>query len=47
MPNLSILFHPLNELLKAESKWKWTAACDVAFKEAKKLLTSAVVLLQC
>ena len=44
MPNLSMLFHPLNELLKAESKWKWTAACDVAFKEAKKLLASAPVL---
>ena len=44
MPNLSTLLHPLNELLKAESKWKWTAACDVAFKEAKKLLAFAPVL---
>ena len=44
MPNLSTLLHPLNELLKVESKWKWTAACNVAFKEAKKLLASAPVL---
>ena len=44
MPNLSTLLHPLNKLLKAESKWKWTAACDVVFKEAKKLLASAPVL---
>ena len=44
MPNLSTLLHPLNELLKADSKWNWTDACDVAFKEAKKLLASAPVL---
>ena len=44
MPNLSMLLHPLNKLFIAESKWKWTAACDVAFKEAKKLLASASVL---
>ena len=44
MPNLSRLLHPLNELLKADSKWNWTAACNVAFKEAKKLLASTPVL---
>ena len=44
MPNLSTLLHPLNELLKPDSKWNWTDACDIAFKEAKKLLASAPVL---
>ena len=44
MPNLSTLLHPLNELLKADSKWNWTDAFDIAFKEAKKLLASTPVL---
>ena len=44
MPNLSTLLHPLNKILKADCKWNWTDACDVAFKEAKKLLASTPVL---
>jgi len=38
------LLHPLNDLLKAGNKWKWSKKCDAAFEEAKKLLVSAPVL---
>ena len=36
--------HPLNDLLRNDKKWKWSAACDTAFQEAKKRLTDASVL---
>ena len=44
LPNLSTLLHPLNELLKAGQRWKWTPQCEQAFKEAKQRLTEAPVL---
>lgn len=44
MPKLSSLLHPMNELLKAGVRWKWSADCEKAFQKAKELLTSAPVL---
>ena len=44
IPNLSSLLHPLNELLKANSPWKWSQKCEDAFRQAKNKLTEAPVL---
>ena len=44
IPNLSSLLHPLNELLRHETPWKWSAAQDEAFKIAKEKITSPNVL---
>ena len=44
VPNLSTLLHPLNHLLKADVKWRWTPACAQAFSRAKAELASARVL---
>ncbi len=44
MPNLSSLLYPMNELLKAGVKWKWSADCEKVFQKAKELLTTAPVL---
>ena len=41
LPNL---LHPLNALLKTQSKWSWSPKCSDAFKAAKKLLLTAPVL---
>ena len=38
------LLHPLNALLKIQSKWSWSIKCSNAFKVAKKLLVTAPVL---
>ena len=42
--NLSSIIHPLNGLLHANQKWKWTDECTQAFEEAKRQLVSAHVL---
>ena len=44
IPNLATLLHPLNALLRADRKWKWSPECDKAFQFAKDQLTSAKVL---
>ena len=44
VPNLSTVLHPLNYLLKADVKWKWTKECSEAFSRAKEELASARVL---
>ena len=44
LPNLSSLLHPLNRLLKANARWKWSAECQEAFEQAKSQLVSAPVL---
>ena len=44
LPNLSSLLHPLNQLLKANARWKWSAECQEAFEQAKSQLVSAPVL---
>ena len=44
LPNLSSLLHPLNRLLKANARWKWSTECQEAFEQAKSQLVSAPVL---
>ena len=44
MQNLSTLLHPLNELLKNDTRWNWTEECEKAFEEAKQKLMEAKVL---
>ena len=44
IPNLSSLLHPLNELLKSNSPWRWTQKCEDAFRQAKNKLKEAPVL---
>jgi hypothetical protein len=36
---------PLTDLLQNDKKWCWTAACEQAFEELKRLFTSAPILL--
>ena len=38
------MLHPLDNLLKHDVKWKWTAECAAAFKLAKEGLASSQVL---
>ena len=40
IPNLATLLHPLNELLRKETAWKWSSAQDNAFQMAKQKITS-------
>ena len=35
IPNLSSLVHPLNTLLRAGTRWRWTKQCANAFELAK------------
>lgn len=42
--NLSTLIHPLNKLLRANSRWTWNSECSSAFVAAKAALTSYTVL---
>ena len=44
IPNMSTTLNPLNALLRKDTKWKWSAEAEKAFKQAKELLTSATVL---
>lgn len=44
IPNLSSILHPLNQLLKSQSSWKWSQACVKAFQQAKDKLADAPVL---
>ena len=44
IPNLATVLHPLNSLLRADTKWVWTKECGEAFNQAKLKLTSAEVL---
>ena len=44
IPNLATLLAPLNALLCQESSWKWSAACQTAFEDAKSALLSSTVL---
>ena len=38
--NLSSLIHPLNQLLRQTTPWKWTEECDTAFKAAKSRIVT-------
>lgn len=42
--NLSILLHPLHNLLRRDKKWKWGVKFENAFKQAKLALVSSQVL---
>jgi hypothetical protein len=44
--NFSKIVKPVTELLKKESKYVWSDACDEAFKLLKKLLTTSPMLAQ-
>ena len=44
IPNLSCINYPLNNLLWAGQKWKWTMQCAKAFQEVKEKLSTAEVL---
>jgi hypothetical protein len=46
IPNFSKITKPVIELLKKESKYVWSDACDEVFKLLKKLLTTSPVLAQ-
>jgi len=41
---LATILQPLNRLLQAGQKWKWTGNCEQAFQQAKESLISAPVL---
>jgi hypothetical protein len=42
--NFSKIVKPITKLLKKGNKYVWSDACDEAFKNLKKLLTTSVVL---
>jgi hypothetical protein len=44
--NFSRIAKSITELLKKGNKYVWSDACDVAFKNLKKLLTTTPVLAQ-
>lgn len=44
LPNLATVLHPLNDLLRNDSRWNWSQECTTAFESAKSLLVSAPVL---
>ena len=44
VPNLASLLHPLNVLLQKHCKWTWSAECEDAFLQAKRMLMSNTVL---
>ena len=41
---MSTLAHPLNNLLRHSTQWKWNQECESAFKQLKQKLASAEVL---
>ena len=43
LPNLATVIKPLNELLEKNRKWVWTDACQLAFENIKRLITSEPV----
>jgi hypothetical protein len=46
IPNFSKIVKPITELLKKGNMYVWSDACDEAFKNLKKLLTTSAVLAQ-
>jgi hypothetical protein len=44
VPNLSTVAAPLNNLLKDKVKFDWTAECQAAFENLKKIIASPLVL---
>ena len=46
IPDFSRVAKPITELLKNDTKFKWSMECDAAFQILKKSLTTAPVLAQ-
>ena len=47
IPNLATLLQPLNSLLQADARWRWSEKWDQAFQlDAKRKIASAQVLTQ-
>lgn len=44
LPNLSEVTKPLNDLLKNDAAWAWSAAQEEAFRKVKELITQSPVL---
>lgn len=44
LPNAATVLHPLHQLLEQDREWEWTEHCEKAFNEAKRLITSDLVL---
>ncbi|XP_062540765.1 uncharacterized protein K02A2.6-like [Armigeres subalbatus] len=44
VPNMRKLRYPLDNLLKAEAKFQWTAECQTAFEQFKRILSSDLLL---
>ena len=45
LPSLSTTTYPLNQLMQANYKWKWSKECDEAFKKLKEQLCCKPVLI--
>jgi hypothetical protein len=41
-----MIVKPITELLKKRNKYVWSEACDEAFKQLKKLLTTSPMVAQ-
>ena len=46
LPNVSIVLHPLHQLLGESREWQWSERCELAFTEAKGMITSEQVLMR-
>ena len=45
LPTLSTATHPLNQLLQANHKWKWSRECDESFTKLKEQLCCKPILI--
>ena len=46
LPNVSIVLHLLHQLLGESREWQWSERCELAFTEAKGMITSEQVLMR-
>src|SRR5277367_3572717 len=44
IPRVSTVLAPMHQLLKKNKRWEWSASCQQAFDEVKKMLQSSSVL---
>ncbi|MCO5575555.1 hypothetical protein L7F22_029357 [Adiantum nelumboides] len=44
VPNLASITYPLRHLLKKDSKYNWTSACQQSFNQLKQIILQAAVL---
>ena len=45
LPNVSIVLYPLHQLLGQSREWQWSEQCELAFTEAKGIITCKQVLM--